>query len=470
MGKYRNTIRYNSVGLFLTDAPDEDTGKTSLRFLNRVQSVDLSVDIQRQDVAQIGSDKFLDRKIVSAPEIQLDFEYFLTDGYEEDAIGLNTYPSPIIYTEEYGVIDKPVEQNGTIHNDVQDNKSVFLVFGEEEFDLTGYANRENAFSGINVIGLGNCYVTNYSASAGVGDFAKAKVSMSASNIEYNCLQEGEQWYQIMDELSAILRQIDQNDEDFVLLENGGRVFLESTLQTELVGGADDPSLDLPNKGSEKEIGIVFEPEFYKSPVSAMGPGAINVKIKNINAGGPILSDKNQANCFQGYAHMQNFEINAPFDRENLQGFESMHLYGRKLKYPQLGTISFSILPSAFENGKISEIFCQDEIYEIEIEFNNECNFSCLPLHAKDTNMKYTISNAKLDGYSLGQSIGSYATFDCNFSFGLSRQEGLFLYGTHQNSRLEPCGPTMLAAPRNMDVSNVSTLGEKDQPDNIGVIP
>lgn len=419
MGKYRNTIRYNSVGLFLTDAPDEETGKTSLRFLNRVQSVDLSVDVQRQDVAQIGSDSFLDRKIISSPEIELNFEYFLTDGYEEEAIGLNSYG-----------IDQDEEVNHTIHDKIKDNKSVFLVFGEEEFDLTGYANRENAFSGINVIGLGNCYLTNYSTSAGVGGFAKATISMSASNIEYSCLQEGDQWYQIMDELSAILRQIDENDEDFILLQNGGKVFLESSLQTELVGGADDPSLDLPNKGLEKEIGIVFEPEFYKSPVSAMGPGAVNIKIRNINAGGPVLSDFNQANCYQGYAHVQNFQIDAPFERENLQGFESMHVYGRKLKYPQLGRISFSILPSAFENGRISEIFCQDQVYEIEIELNNECKFTCLPLASKDTNMKYTISNAKLDGYSLNQSIGSYAAFDCDFSFGLSSREGLFLHGTH----------------------------------------
>ena len=49
-------------------------------------------------------------------------------------------------------------------------------------------------------------------------------------------------------------------------------------------------------------------------------------------------------------------------------------------------------------GKFSEIFCKDDFYKIEIDQNNQCRFSCLPIWAKDTNMKFTISNAKLDSY------------------------------------------------------------------------
>ena len=135
----------------------------------------------------------------------------------------------------------------------------------------------------------------------------------------------------------------------------------------------------------------------------------------------------------------------------------------------IGTISFSIISSAFEKGKFSEIFCDDEIYQIEIDLNNQCRLSCLPVWAKDTNMKFTISNAKLDSYTLNESIGSYATFDCSFSFDISKNRGIFIDGTFENSRLEKCGPDMLSSPRNMEVSNVTPLGEKDTPTNIGIV-
>jgi hypothetical protein len=471
MARSRNIIRYNSVGLFLTETSEDDPYKTQVSFLNRIQSAEISIDVSRVDVQHIGSEDFLDRKIVSAPEINVSFEYLLTDGYEEKVVGINQEYSPTIYTEEFGVIDNPEPAaSGTIHNQLQDNKSLFMVVGEEQFDLTGYANRPQGFSGLNIISIGNCFITNYSVSASVGDMAKANVSMVASNIEYSCIDDNHAWFQPLEELSALLREIDQNDTDFVHLQTDKKVLLEDGHQEELTAGLGDPSLDLPNKGLKKEIGIHFEPKHYKAPISAMPPGAIHVKIRNLDSGGPILNELGDEDCIEGYAHIQTFDVNVPFERENLQGFESMHVYGRKMKYPQIGNISFSILPSAFKNGEISQIFCEDNFYEIELKFNNQCNFGCLPSEAKDTHMIFRINNAKLDGYSLSQSIGSFQAFNCNFSFGVSRNNGVFIYGTYENERLFPCGPTMYSAPRNMTVTNISKLGEKDTPSNIGFVP
>lgn len=79
MHPYRNAIKYNSVGLFMTDSPGASPDTDSLYFFNRVQSASLSVDVQRQNVQHIGSEDFLDRKIVSEPNIQLSIDYLLTD-------------------------------------------------------------------------------------------------------------------------------------------------------------------------------------------------------------------------------------------------------------------------------------------------------------------------------------------------------------------------------------------------------
>lgn len=477
----RNAIRYNSVGVFFTESPAFAPKDETIKFLNRVQSASLSVDVQRQNVQHIGDDNFLDRKIVSAASVNLNLEYLLTDGYEEDVLGFNVNGSPIIYTEEFGVIDRPPEdrKQGSIHNSIQEDKTAFLVVGAENFDLTGYANRQNGFSGLDVIGVGNCFLTNYSISASVGGFAKASVDIIASDLTYDCIGFGQEgvgakFQKFSDNIQSLLLEEDEGDqdEDLALLQSDNKILLQTSDKYEVMnlGGVDPPSVDLANFAAQRtEDGFIFDPKVYKAATSAIAPGGINIKVQNLNVGGPVLSDNNEASCSKGYAHIQSFDINIPFQRENLEGFQSMHVYGRKMKYPQVGTISFSIIPSAFESGKFSDIFCQDDLYKIEIEFNNQCNFTCLPTEAKDTNIKLIIPEVKLDSYSFNQNIGSFGAFDCNFSFEISKSKGVFIDGTHENSRLEPCGPTMLSSPRNMEVTNVSELGEKDTPQNVGVV-
>ena len=43
--------------------------------------------------------------------------------------------------------------------------------------------------------------------------------------------------------------------------------------------------------------------------------------------------------------------------------------------------------------------------------------------------EYIFNNAKFDSYSFNESIGSIATVDCNFSFGVSRNNGMFMSGS-----------------------------------------
>lgn len=430
----RNVIRYNSVGLFLTE--DFAEGKL-LKFFNRAQSANLSVDINRQDVKHIGSENFLVRKIVSEASISLKIDYLLTDGYEEDTLGLN--------------IGIPESQNpsGSLHKKIKDNKSIFLVVGEEQFDLVGYTEKENKFEGNDVIGIGNCFITDYQISASVGSLAKASVSMVASDLNYACLSDGKEGYmfsRILNEISALLRQdspfsheipgeADAEDEgdDFITYQDESKVFLQDSGE-QLIPDAQDPSLDLENGGIIQDIdGFVFDPKMYNSVVSAIPPGGIRVTVKNINVGGPLIHGEDDGSCILGSAHIQSFDASIPFAREDLYGFESMHVYGRKMNFPQLGAFSMSILSSAFKNGRFSEIFCKDDFYQIEVEFDNQCNFSCHEI-AKDSHMKLVITNAKLDGYSMSYSVGGIGTVDCNFSFGVSTTQGAYLFGSKPDTR------------------------------------
>ncbi len=153
MSDKRNAIKYNSVGLFLTESSGPDQENDLLKFFNRVQSAGLSVSISRQDVKHIGGEDFLERKIVSEGETKLNVDYLLTDGNEEDLLGFNVFQSG------KGREDKSVYYN------LHDNRTILMAIGEEPFDLTGYENRQNNYSGVDIIGIGNCYITDYSISA-----------------------------------------------------------------------------------------------------------------------------------------------------------------------------------------------------------------------------------------------------------------------------------------------------------------
>ena len=476
MGQKRQTIRYNSVGLFLSDQPAANPTSKALNFFNRVQSAQLSVDVTREDVSQIGSEDFLARKIVSEATTTLNIDYLLTDGHEEQILGLN------IARAGQGL------GAGTIYSGIKEDKNAFLVIGDEAFDLTGYANRANGYSGVDVIGIGNCFVTNYNITAGVGDVAKASVTMAASNTLYSCV-DSYSWITGSDGSSNIVP-----GSQSLLNQLGGLINFQNNDSMEIQGseasdrkayGIPFPSLNLADGGTEisgapigeeaidgqiltqvesfiqlendEEIGlqantpgsmidnpgtgISFIPSIYKSPVLAIAPGGINVRIKNLNIGGPIISGYNVGTCTKGAASIQNFDISLPFAREDLKGFGSMHVYGRKMKFPQLGTISFSILSSAFETGNFKNLFCDDEEYRIEIDLNNQCDFTCQPSNSHDTLLKFVMNNAKLDGYSLNESVGSSATVDCRFSFGISTQNGFFMSGSFLPP--PPPGPTNL---------------------------
>ena len=437
----RTAMRYNSVGLFLTDSPAHKPKSKDTKFFNRIQSAGFSIDVQRQNVQQIGSEDFVDRKIVSNATINVDIEYLLTDGYEEKILGLNIAPPSVIYDKNQDEIPVDFTTSGTIYNDLQEDKSMFFMIGEEQFDLTGYGKKEGGFSGLDVISVGNCFVTNYSISASVGDFAKSSVSLTASDISYGCVGSGKGgfvWKQISDTLGALLLQIDDSDDDFVLFQDEGKILFEENLQTEELGGAKNPSMDLSKGGVESTSGFVFNPYLYHAPVSAIRPGGIFVRIKNIDVGGPVLSIDGGGICMEGEANIQSFDISVPFESENLGGFSSMHVFGRKMKYPQIGTISLSLLASAFTEGNFQDIFCDDGEYEIEIEMTNTCKASCLKRQPVEKHMHYSINNAKLDGYTTNFSVGGVATVDCSFSFGMSRNNGLFISGTHENYKLGYC--------------------------------
>jgi hypothetical protein len=457
MAKTRNVTRYGSAGLFLADTVsdsrrEDDVASTEVSFFNKLQSFQFSVDTNRQNIKQIGSDHFVARTMVKHGAINVNFDYLLTDGHEENLLGLNILGPNVKYDENGEEYHINVQNSGTIYNNIKENKSLFFVLGDDGRDLTSYANDEYGLEGTTVLGIGNCFLSNYSISASVGGFASASVGFSASDFNFDCMDPGGgfYWEKITQTVQGLLTENfeDNPDEGIVLFQEGSQIVIDKDLEYQRVGAIRNPSLDLINKGIPLDkVGfpsLTFIPNLYKSAASAIPARGINVKIKNLNIGGPTINaQEGGGGCYESTANIQSFDVSIPFEREEFEGFESMHMYGSKLKYPQLGTFSMSLLQSTFESGRFIDIFCGDQEYEIEIDLENECHFYCAPTQDPKKLIKFKIDNARLDGYSFNQTIDSYGTVDCSFSFEMSTNQGLFASGTYGNNKSSPChrGPS-----------------------------
>ena len=70
---------------------------------------------------------------------------------------------------------------------------------------------------------------------------------------------------------------------------------------------------------------------------------------------------------------------------------------------------------------------------MNVYLSNDCASIFGGEDASSTFMQFQLSNMKLDGYSLSESIGSFSTMDCRFSFGISRKNGFFMSGSYPDT-------------------------------------
>jgi hypothetical protein len=463
----RNAIRYNAAGLFVTDKSKENPEQEDLHFLNRVQAVDFSVSLSRENIESMGAQNFLGRKINAEPQVELSFEYLMTDGYEDNLLGLNVYPKNIEYEDYYGTITSKEDfsKRGNIHNNLKENRDCYFAVGQEEFDIISDLTDEDGFGGYSVVGFGNCFLTNYSISAGVGALARASVQMVASNIVYSCNDD----FQLIDKFAEISKVSRQTAlEDLILLESEDKIKLQREQIVErYLDAIESPSLDLASGGTvKKDMGLYFNPIVYNSAVGAINPGGITLKINNVEQGGPIFQMDKKTRCFEPKVAIQSFDVSIPFERESFYGMGNIHAFGRKLKNPQLGTISIEMLASTFKSGRLDKIACNDVDYEIEIELSNSCQLSCLQAGVKDKYLKLNIPGAKLDSYNYNFSIGDNGMVNCEFSFPVSPGSAPTISGSYTNTRETVCGPTELMAPRDLNVQNVTPFKDANAVKNI----
>ena len=178
----RNRIIYQSQAVYAGPDKDPDskdwrheTGTELPSQLQRIQSANYSFDIARQDVNQYGDLAAIDRVILESPTVSLDFSWYLCSLYNEDMLGFFVNDHA---TSTQGALQSCLKD---ILTEGADERNYYVRIVPEGNDAAGYT--ETATES-RVIGVGNGFMSSYSAEGAVGGFPTASLTVEALNMAF----------------------------------------------------------------------------------------------------------------------------------------------------------------------------------------------------------------------------------------------------------------------------------------------
>ncbi len=372
-------FKSNSAILATSPSPAWTTGQQSGYFVPLVQGTEMSVSVDRQTSKQVGSQQYAIDSIVRAPNVSFNVDYVFSPHL------INEYLFGLSLASGVG---KSIA-SGMSNRD----QNFYLIINDENgYDIlnsfTGISPRSN-FSGMTCAAIGNCFLNNYSVGFQVGGLPTASASFSASNIQMTNLTGSNV------SIPAI---------NLVSGNNSGSGFLNfSNLQTSLSGYS--------NQFSDNELNI-FRP-------SVVSPQNVSAQLENLQMGGSVLITG---------AIIQSVDISVPFERTDLYGLGSNHVYGRKLQLPLRASIDVSAIVEEFSSGNLHLINQSEETYDFDITFSDP---------KKIASGKFEIRGAKLNSFSHSMTVNNRLDFTANYSLEITDATGLVMIPNSGGTPPEP---------------------------------
>jgi hypothetical protein len=367
----RNRVIYAGNTVLISDYPswNSQTGDYSLKLLNRIQTSAISIDSPIVRPKQIGSSDFAFDKYINYPTVKVDLSYYLTDNSNELLLGFNA-------TGNEGILKNlsPSERD----------RNLFFVFSDQNEDVNTLTN----YTGRDVIGIGNAFITNYSISADVNNIPSANISFDCLNIVY------------------------QNYTGYSTTSgpSGPRV----------LKGTEIPAIKLSN-GIKSTGSYLLAPANFTTSnyltnqnlkASALTSADIVLEIEQPLLGGIRYSGS-------VYASISSLQIDIPIERKDLLGFGSNYPYDKKLIFPIVGTVSFD---GTFDNqvtGQLNTLFDDANEYAMTFYFK-DCE--------QANQLRIDLLYAKVENQSFNLSIGENMNFSSSFSFRISETDGFRVSG------------------------------------------
>ena len=364
-------ITYEKLGVLVTDFPAYKENGTTSGNLIRVQDLNFGFSHPAVDVKEIGSDNLVQRNgespIIRQPEVNCDINYLFSSGENEDAIGFYSYS------------DGSVLKNFFEAGETDDINIIAAVANEESVTDLNFVDTAD-FEGYSVIGIGNCFLTNYSYSAQVGSFAQSSLKYVGSNLKFDLYDSSN-----APTLPSIKLGVDNQFSE-------EKIYLDSqSFNEELVEGA-----------------------------NAIRPGDITVEITK--AGG----DYGGAPLESLTAAIQSVSIDLPINRQDIYGFGSNYVFDRKLKLPIIASAQINMIAREFATGQIESFFKEGSRYEILIKHLYK-EYDEGELISTSIVKNIAIDNAQLRGQSFSNQVGGQSTVSTSFDFGVSADKGLRIY-------------------------------------------
>lgn len=299
---------YNVLGFFVSPTPSTGymfssgtSGANLLTTLPRVQSVAINYSIPRENVNQYGMLDRLDYIIVGAPVATATVDYFPLDGFAENLLGFTSSGQQAFVS---GLID------GT-----QADKNYFLGIAPPGIDLIGDTNINN----IDVVGLGNGYISNYSMNLAVGQIPRCSVTIEANNAQFYTGASG-----------------------------NASPAINYTTALPVVG----PTFSVPTMIAYTGAQVV----------SALRPGDIVLSFPRYDGIGDYLSGV-------GQIHVQSVALSVPIALDNITQLGTPYPISRQIRFPVDCTLSIEALAADVNTGSIANIFCNDNPVNLSYSLN-----------------------------------------------------------------------------------------------------
>ena len=381
----RNRVIYQSEGLYVSKDASV-TGASKHEQLNRVQSANYSFTINRQDVNQFGDLARIDSLVLDPPTVSLDFSYYLTDGFNERSLGFFVQTTGEKMNKGQGTTPFIGAANkvGNFASGqllASSGSNFYIVTSPEGQDLNKLGAGEALNGDDSVIGIGNCYLSDYSVDLSVGSLPTVNVTVEGSNMNSTTTALAG---------SIVSPAIDQE---------AGTAFTQS--------GVALPK-PIENGGITGSLG--------GATITALRPGDVTLDLTAIDGVSLVKLDGSDG------AHIQSASISLPLSRTPIDRLGSRFPFAREVDFPVNATLNVSAIVAETQSANLADLL-NSGVQEASILVKDTTGAQAI---------QYRMKGLKVDSQSFSSSIGSNKTVDITFSTQIGgpndELNGLFMSG------------------------------------------
>jgi hypothetical protein len=380
----RNRVIYQSEGLYVSKLASVIAADDHEQ-LNRVQSANYSFTINRQDVNQFGDLARIDSLVLDPPTVSLDFSYYLTDGFNERSLGFFVQTTGIGMNRDTTSAANSSGNFASGHLTSNSGVNFFIATSPDGQDLNKVDGSAALDANDTVIGVGNCYLSDYSVELAVGSLPTVNVTVEGANM---------------------------NSDSYT-----GDIASPAVDQT--LGTKIDKSVELPNPSQDGGItGTIGS-----APITALRPGDVTLTLADVDGLSLVKLDGD------GSAHVQSASISLPLSRSPIDRLGSRFPFAREVDFPVTATMNISAIVADSQAGNLADLL------------NSGVKEASLMIKDKDAvdAIQYKMKGLKIDSQSFSSSIGSNKTVDITFSTQIGgpndELNGVFMSGINGSNKV-----------------------------------